>query len=96
MALGGAKFFIVGVDCFTKWVEAKPLATITSRKVEKFIWQHVITRFGLPIVLTMENGKQFDYDTLRKYLNGFKINVAYSSVCNPQCNAKLKQPINKS
>ena len=54
------KFLIVGVDYFTRWVEAEPLATITLRKVEKFIWPHIITRFGLPIVLTVDNGKQFD------------------------------------
>lgn len=27
---GGAKFVIVAVDYFTKWVEAEPLASITS------------------------------------------------------------------
>ena len=63
---------------------------ITSRKVEKFIWQHIITRFGLPIVLTMDNGKQFDCGPLREYLSDFKINVAYSSVCTPQCNGQAE------
>ena len=38
VALAGVKFLIVVVDYFTKWIEAEPLATITSRKVEKFIW----------------------------------------------------------
>ena len=90
VALGGVKFLIVGGDYFTKWVEAEPLATITSKKVEKFIWQHMITRFGLPIVLTMDNGKQFDYSTLREYLSDFKISVAYSSVYNPQCNGQAE------
>jgi len=31
------KFLIVGVDYFTKWVEAKPLATITTQQVQQFI-----------------------------------------------------------
>ena len=38
----------------------------------------------------MNNGKQFDCDTLRRYLSDFKINVAYSSVCNPQCNGQAE------
>jgi len=29
---GQVKFFIVGIDYFTKWIEAKPLATITNSR----------------------------------------------------------------
>ncbi|XP_057532826.1 uncharacterized protein LOC130810705 [Amaranthus tricolor] len=79
VALEWVKFLILGVNYFTKWVEAGSLATITSRKAKKFIWKHIITRFGLLIVLTMDNGKQFDCNTSKEYLNDFKINVAYSS-----------------
>ncbi|GJZ77062.1 retrovirus-related pol polyprotein from transposon TNT 1-94 [Tanacetum coccineum] len=34
-ALGKVKFLIVTVDYFTKWVEAKPLASITGKHVER-------------------------------------------------------------
>lgn len=90
VALGVVRFLILGVDYFTKWVEAESLATITSRKVERFIWHHIIIRFGLRSVLTIDNGKQFDCNTLRKYLSGFKINVAYSSISNPQWNGQVE------
>ena len=94
-ATRGKKFLIVAIDYFTKWVEAESLGIITSRKVEKFIWQNIITRFGLPRVLTFDNGTQFDCATLRKYLEDFKIAVAYSSVCNPQrAEATNKQILN--
>ena len=85
---------IVAIDYFTKWIEAESLAKITSRKVEKFIWQNIITRFGLPRVLTVDNGTQFDCATLRKYLEDFKIVVAYLSVCNPHCNGQA-EAVNK-
>ena len=82
-ATRGKKFLIVAIDYFTKWVEAESLGIITSRKVEKFIWQNIITRFGLLRVLTVDNGTQFVCTTLRKYLEDFKIAVSYSLVCNP-------------
>ncbi|GKC94134.1 reverse transcriptase domain-containing protein [Tanacetum coccineum] len=36
-ALGRVKFLVVAVDYFTKWVEAKPLATITCKNILKFV-----------------------------------------------------------
>ena len=31
------KFFVVGIDYFTKWVEAEPMARITEQNVRSFI-----------------------------------------------------------
>ena len=32
-ALRQLKFLVVGIDYFTKWVEAEPLATITEKSI---------------------------------------------------------------
>ena len=50
------KFLVVGIDCFMKWVEAKPLAKITQQNVKKFIWKSIVCRFGVPKVLVSDNG----------------------------------------
>jgi hypothetical protein len=42
------KFLVVAIDYFTKWVEAEPLATITERNIQNFVWKAVICRFGIP------------------------------------------------
>ena len=34
---GQCKFIVVGVDYFTKWTEAEPLATINEKKVRNFV-----------------------------------------------------------
>ena len=41
------KFLVVGIDYFTKWVEAEPLATITEKNVRDFVWKNIICRFGI-------------------------------------------------
>ena len=51
------KFLIVGINYFTKWVEAEALATITEKNVRSFIWKSIICRFGIPRVLVSDNGK---------------------------------------
>ncbi|GJV18778.1 reverse transcriptase domain-containing protein [Tanacetum coccineum] len=42
------KFLIVSIDYFTKWIEAKVVATITGNQVKKFMWDNIVCRFGLP------------------------------------------------
>ncbi|GJX44994.1 reverse transcriptase domain-containing protein, partial [Tanacetum coccineum] len=38
---GKVKFLIVAMDYFTKWIEAKPVATITGNQVKKFVWENI-------------------------------------------------------
>ena len=61
------KFFIVGIDYFTKWVEAKVLATITEKNVRSFVWRNIVCRYRIPRVLVSDNGKQFDNDFFRDF-----------------------------
>ena len=51
------KFLVVGIDYFTKWVEAEALATITEKNIQSFVWRCIICRFGIPTVLVSNNGK---------------------------------------
>ena len=57
------KFLVVGIDYFTKWVEAEALATITEKNVGSFVWRCIIYRFGIPRVFVSNNGRQFDNDS---------------------------------
>ncbi|GKA14001.1 reverse transcriptase domain-containing protein [Tanacetum coccineum] len=56
---GKVKFMIVAIDYLTKWIEAKPVTTITSNQVKKFVWDNIVCRFGLPGEIVSDNGKQF-------------------------------------
>ena len=49
------KYAVVAVDYFTKWAEAKPLALISSKKVQEFIWESIICRFGIPHEIISDN-----------------------------------------
>ena len=61
------KFLVVSIDYFTKWVEAKTLATITEKNVRNFVWRNIIYRYGIPRVLISGNEKQFDNDSFRDF-----------------------------
>src|SRR5688572_31025381 len=46
-AQGGYTHVLVAIDKFTKWIEFKPIASLTSAKAVEFI-QDIIFRFGIP------------------------------------------------
>nr|GEU64142.1 reverse transcriptase domain-containing protein [Tanacetum cinerariifolium] len=41
------KFMIVAMDYFTKWIEAKAVATITDGQVKKFVWNNIVCHFEI-------------------------------------------------
>ena len=84
------KFLVVDIDYFTKWVEAKTLATITKKNVRNFVWKNIICRYGIPRVLVSDNGKQFDNDVFRDFCSQLGIKNHYSSPAHPQANGQVK------
>ncbi|GJZ10886.1 reverse transcriptase domain-containing protein [Tanacetum coccineum] len=51
------KLLIVAIDYFTKWIEAKPVVTITRAQIKKFVWDNIVCRFGFPGKIISDNGK---------------------------------------
>ncbi|GAV77729.1 rve domain-containing protein/RVT_3 domain-containing protein [Cephalotus follicularis] len=90
MATGQRKFLIVAVDYFTKWVEAEPLATITEKNTESFVWKSIICRFGVPRTIITDNGKQFDCQALRDFCREWRIEHRFASVAYPQSNGQAE------
>ena len=84
---------MVGVDYFTKWAEAEPLATITEQKVHNFVWWSIICRFRIPRALVSDNGKQFDNPKFRDLCAELEIKNYYLSPSHPQSNGQEKVTI---
>jgi transposase InsO family protein len=79
------------VDYFTKWVEAKPVASITSLNVKKFVWENIICRFGLPLKLISDNGTQFADTRFQEWCKDLGIKQAFTSVAHPQANGEVER-----
>ncbi|KAJ3685541.1 hypothetical protein LUZ61_014705 [Rhynchospora tenuis] len=83
---GNVKFLVVAVEYFTKWIEAKPLATISSQKVVDFVRHQIVYRYGLPHTIISDNGTQFSGTPFQDFCKGLGIRSFTSSVCHPQSN----------
>jgi hypothetical protein len=90
-AQGNLKYVVVAVQYFSKWIEAKPLATITSVTVQKFFWQNIVCRFGVPKAITVDNGTQFDAKTFKDFCDQIGMKIHFASVRHPESNGLVKR-----
>ena len=90
MALGNLRFIAVALEYFTKWIQAKALAKITSGTLISFIWQRIICRFGVPSYITVDNGKQSDCTDFRNICSELGIKLSFASVNHPESNGAVK------
>jgi hypothetical protein len=77
------------VDKFTKWVEAKPAASITAAKAVELI-KEIMYRFGVPSNIIIDNGTQFTTREFNDFCVDSGIKVNYASVSHPQSNGPVE------
>nr|XP_023893256.1 uncharacterized protein LOC112005238 [Quercus suber] len=87
---GNQKFVLVAVDYFTKWAEAGALANIQDVDVKKFVWNNIVTRFGVPDSVISDNGLQFDSRAFHKFCNDLSIKNRYSTPAYPRSNGQAE------
>ena len=61
------KFLLLAINYLTKWVEAKPLATIIEDKIQTFVWKNIVCRFGILRTIISNNGRQFDSQRFKEF-----------------------------
>ena len=61
----GHKWILAATDYFTKWVEAVPMKNVTAKDVVNFVKEHIVYRFGIPQMITTDQGTVFTADELR-------------------------------
>ena len=88
--MGNKRFVLVATNYVRKWVEAKALANIRDVDVKKFLWKNIVTRFGVPQVLILDNGLQFDGKAFREYCSNLGIINRYSSPAYPQSHGQVE------
>ncbi|GJX11133.1 NYNRIN-like protein [Tanacetum coccineum] len=64
-APGKIKYLIVAIDYFTKWLEAKPVTSITGKQVKNFAFDNILCRLGVPATIITDNGTQLINDPFK-------------------------------
>nr|GEU60635.1 reverse transcriptase domain-containing protein [Tanacetum cinerariifolium] len=87
---GGARFLVVAIDYFLKWVEAKPLISTTWKHMERFVWEYIVCRFRVPQIVISGNEKQFTEGAFLIIYQKLRMLQAFTSVYHPQANGQVE------
>nr|GEW57090.1 reverse transcriptase domain-containing protein [Tanacetum cinerariifolium] len=82
VATGGLKFLIVAIDYFTKWIEAKAVATITEAVIPAEI--------GMPTIRTAEVNVATNDDERRIDLDLLEERHERAAICEAKTKSKIK------
>lgn len=64
---------------------------ITSAIVQKFFWQNIICRFGVPKAIIVDNGAQFDAETFKTFCDEIGTKIHFASVRHPESNGLVER-----
>ncbi|GJT38842.1 reverse transcriptase domain-containing protein [Tanacetum coccineum] len=90
-APGRLKFLIVAVDYFTKWLEAKPVVSITGRQVKNFAFDNIVCRFRLSAVVITDNEMQLINEPFKSWAENLRIKLISTLVYHPQANGAVER-----
>lgn len=73
----------MATNYFTKWVEVVLLVNIGDSNINIFLSENIVSRFGIPKMLVLNNGNQFKSKKILKFCEKLGIPQSFSSVAHP-------------
>ena len=91
----GHHHIIVAIDYFMKWAEAMPTVKSNSEIAAHFVFNQIITHFGILKELVTDCGSHFQNYMLEELASKLGYKKEYSSSYYPQVNGQV-EVVNKS
>jgi hypothetical protein len=80
------KWMLTATDYFTKWVEVVPTRQTTDVVIIEFLICNIMSRFGCPRKIVIDNAKSFTSTKLVKFHSDYNIILSHSTTYYPQGN----------
>ena len=92
---GGYHHIIVAIDYFMKWAEVIPMVKFDNETAAHFVFNQIITRFGIPRELVTDHGSHFQNRMMKELASKLGYKQEHSSSYYPQANGQV-EAVNKS
>ncbi len=87
----GNRYILVVCDAFTKWAEAFPIPDQAARTCATVLVDHVISKFGCPLDLHSDQGRNFESEIFKEMCDILQIRKTRTSPHHPQCNGQCER-----
>jgi len=87
----GFQYLIVAQDYFTKWPIAQPTRTTGTQEALDFVWEHIVTIYGLPEQIISDRGTAFTSAHWKKAMEEWGINHTPTTAANPSANGQVER-----
>lgn len=85
------KYCVTMIDRKTKWPEAYPVKQITAEIICEAFINGWIARFGCPVTITTDRGRQFESELFNKLARKLGINRIHTTAYHPQANGQIER-----
>lgn len=88
---GDYRYCLTAIDRVTRWPEVWPMRTITAEEVAETLTREWISRFGVPSVITTDQGTQFESDLFRRLMLNFATKRIRTTSYHPCANGMIER-----
>lgn len=85
------RYCVTIIDRCTKWPEAIPVQDITAEVVAKALYDNWIARFGCPLRISTDQGRQFESQLFNVLIKKLGISRIRTTAFHPQSNGKIER-----
>ncbi len=87
----GNRYILLATDHFTKWVEIMAVPDQTAKTCANRLLNDVIGRFGCPLTLHSDQGRNYESSIFRELCRMLEIKKTRTSARNPKCNGQAER-----
>lgn len=89
--ISSPRYLLTMIDRCTGWLEAAPLLSITAKEVATAFINTWVSRFGVPLHVITDRGKQFESEFFTSVSSAVGFHRLRTCSYRPQCNGKVER-----